>query len=106
MDGSDAILAFHRAFYVLRSGTATREVVAVDAQVSLAADIQAGIDSLPAGTRYCVQVTPGPAATDGVQRWNVELAQQVSGGPEITYRQAVTTRVETGRTLITAITAA
>lgn len=42
-------------------------------------DIQAGIDSLLLGTRYCVHVTPAPAATDGAQRWNVELVQQVPG---------------------------
>jgi hypothetical protein len=74
--------------------------------VPSAADIQADIDSLPADTRYCVQATPGPAATDGAQPWNVELVQQVPGEPELTHRQAVTTRVETGRTLITAIAAA
>ncbi|NKY33852.1 hypothetical protein HGA13_12290 [Nocardia speluncae] len=104
-DGADAILTFHHAFYGLRSGTAAREVVATDARVPSSADIQVGIDSLPLGTRFCVHVTSALAATDRVQRWNVEVAQQVPGAPEITHRQFVTTRVETGHTLITAIAA-
>jgi hypothetical protein len=79
-------------------------VVIINAQVPSAADIQAGIDSLPADTRYCVHVTPGPDTTAGDQRWRVELSQQYRGAPETILRQSVDTRTESGRTLITAIT--
>jgi hypothetical protein len=104
VDGPDAILAFHHGYYALRSASAARAVVTTDSQVPSAADIQAGIDSLPADTRYCVHVTPDPDTTAGQQRWRVELAQQYPGAPETSYRQSVTSRTESGRTLITAIT--
>ncbi|MEV0111120.1 hypothetical protein AB0H42_33015 [Nocardia sp. NPDC050799] len=105
VDGPDAILAFHHAYYALRSASAARAVVTIDAQVPSAADIQAGIDSLPADTRYCVHVAPAPYTTAGQQRWCAELAQQYPGAPETILRQAVTTRTDgDGRALITAIT--
>ncbi|WP_280463173.1 hypothetical protein [Nocardia carnea] len=104
VDGPDTILAFHHAYYALRSASAARAVVTADAQMPSAADIRAGIDSLPADTRYCVHVTLAPDTTAGAQRWRVQPVQQYPGAPETVLRQSVTTGTESGRTLITAIT--
>jgi hypothetical protein len=96
--GPDAILAFERAYYVQRSGFAARAVVADDATVPPAEQIQRGIDRMPAGTRYCVQIT---RAGDG--QWEVRLTQQRPGEDPRTFTQIVTTRTDASRTLITAI---
>lgn len=99
-DGPDAILAFERAYYVQRSGSAARAVVADDAQVTSAEEIQRGIDKIPVGTRYCVEITRG--SSDGTQ-WEVRLTEQEPGKPLRTFTQIVTTRTVSDRTLIVAI---
>ncbi|MGW5224547.1 hypothetical protein ACWEP5_06295 [Nocardia niigatensis] len=58
--GPDAILALQNRYYVDRSGKAVREMFAPDASTPTIEQIQAGIDSIPAGTTYCVQIMPGP----------------------------------------------
>lgn len=58
--GPDAILALQNRYYVDRSGTAVREMYAPGAAAPTVEQIQAGIDSIPAGTTYCVQIVPGP----------------------------------------------
>lgn len=108
--GPDAILAFERAYYVQRSGSAARAVVADDATVSSASagpsafppaeNIQRGINEVPVGTRYCVQVTRG--STDGTQ-WEVRLTEQKPGEQPHTFTQIITTRTVADRTLISAI---
>lgn len=104
-DGPDAILAFQHAYYTLRSAATARESIAPEAHVPSTADIQAGIDSLPPDTRYCVHITPRLASIGSVQYWNVELRQQYPGEPQTTLHQAVTTRAASGRTVITAVSA-
>jgi|GEM_PF-4283603 len=96
----DAILAFERAYYVQRSGSAAREVVADDSKVPPAEQIQRGIDQIPTGTRYCVQITRG--SPDGTQ-WEVRLTQQKPGEQPKTFTQIVTTQTAANRTLIAAI---
>ncbi|WP_019929460.1 hypothetical protein [Nocardia sp. BMG111209] len=103
--GPDAIFAFERAYYVQRSGFAARAVVADDATVPPADQIQRGIDQLPAGTRYCVQVTRGGDASDAGQ-WEVRLTQQKPGEQPRTFTQIITTRNAGARTLITTIAGA
>ena len=108
--GPDAILAFERAYYVQRSGSAARAVVTDDATVSSASsgpsafpaaeNIQRGINQVPVGTRYCVQVTRG--SSDGSQ-WEVRLTQQKPGEQPHTFTQIVSTRTISDRTLISAI---
>ncbi|WP_067886221.1 hypothetical protein [Nocardia vaccinii] len=108
--GPDAILAFERAYYVQRSGSAARAVVTDDATVSSASSgpsafpaaesIQRGINQVPVGTRYCVQVTRG--SSDGSQ-WEVRLTQQKPGEQPHTFTQIVSTRTIADRTLISAI---
>ncbi|AYF76241.1 hypothetical protein D7D52_23130 [Nocardia yunnanensis] len=58
--GTDVILALQNRYYVDRSGTAVRAMFAPDATAPSVEQIQAGIDSIPAGTTYCVQIMPGP----------------------------------------------
>ncbi|MFE4457967.1 hypothetical protein ACFROC_11485 [Nocardia tengchongensis] len=58
--GPDAILALQNRYYVDRSGKAVREMYAPDAPAPTVEQIQAGIDSIPVGTTYCVQIMPGP----------------------------------------------
>lgn len=58
--GPEAILALQNRYYVDRSGKAVREMYAPDAPAPTVEQIQAGIDSIPVGTTYCVQIMPGP----------------------------------------------
>ncbi|WP_405138767.1 hypothetical protein [Nocardia sp. NBC_01388] len=58
----DVILALQNRYYVERNGQRVHEMFAPDATAPSVADIQAGIDSIPAGTTYCVQIMPGPFA--------------------------------------------
>ncbi|WP_435590690.1 hypothetical protein [Nocardia sp. bgisy118] len=107
LDGPSAIMAFERAYYVQRSGVAARAVVAQDATVPPAEQIQRGIDQVPVGTRYCVQITRTAAgAGDGQSHWEVRLTQQYPGQLPKTFTQIITTKTLTGRTLITGISMA
>ncbi|MEC3953832.1 hypothetical protein VMT65_12400 [Nocardia sp. CDC153] len=58
--GPDVILALQNRYYVDRSGKSVREMFAPDAAAPTVDQIQAGIDSIPVGTTYCVQIMPGP----------------------------------------------
>lgn len=98
-NGPDAILAFERAYYVQRSGFAARAVVAGDSSVPPADQIQRGINQIPVGTRYCVQVT----RTGDEGQWEVRLTQQLPDEQPRAFTQIISTRSESGRTLITAI---
>ncbi|MFC8043038.1 hypothetical protein [Nocardia sp. NPDC057353] len=101
MSGPDAILAFQYAYYVDRSGSSARQLVAPDAAVSPAPVIQRGIDSIPAGTTHCVRITGV-----GDNRYSVEVTEHRPGGVPASYsRQTVTTAEIGGRTLITGIAA-
>ncbi|MGN2638486.1 hypothetical protein ACTD5D_20380 [Nocardia takedensis] len=98
--GPGAILAFEAAYYLDRSGVKARESAVVDAALPSAAAIQAGIDSVPAGTTHCVRITPA-----GPDRWLVDLSEQRPDQPAQLHRQSVTTTGIGGRVLITGITA-
>lgn len=99
--GPDAILAFERAYYVQRSGYAARAVVADDSSVPPADQIQRGINQVPVGTRYCVQIT----RTGDEGQWEVRLTQQKPDEQPHAFTQIISTRAESGRTLITGIAA-
>jgi len=99
--GPDAIFAFDYAFYTDRSGAKAREVVAPDARVSSAEQIQAGIDTIPVGTVHCLSIRPTTPAT-----FAVELTEKRPDGQIKTHLQTVVTEVRDGRTLITSIAAA
>ncbi|MFF3223790.1 hypothetical protein ACFYV7_13440 [Nocardia suismassiliense] len=98
--GPGAIFAFQHAYYVARSGEEARAATTPDAAVEPAAAIQRGIDSVPAGTTYCVAITPGAFAG----QYMVVVTENRPGRPPVTYNpQLVTTTTEAGRTLISAI---
>ncbi|WP_433662689.1 hypothetical protein ACQPW1_11400 [Nocardia sp. CA-128927] len=92
-------MAFETAYYVTRSGIAARAVTTADANVPAAETIQAGIDTIPAGTRFCVVVDPA-----GPNLWQVDLTETRPGRAPVVYRQTVTSTVVDGRVLITGIT--
>lgn len=104
-NGPDAILAFEYAYYAERSGYRARAVVAPDAAVSPAEQIQRGINQVPAGTRYCVRITRTGDSPAGQDRWEVRLTQQFPGEETNTFTQFITTRTGADQTLITGITA-
>ncbi|MFI5777216.1 hypothetical protein [Nocardia sp. NPDC051570] len=97
--GPDTILAFERAYYVQRSGFAARAVVADNANVPTAEQIQRGINQVPVGTRYCVRITR--TGTEG--QWEVRLTQQEPDAQPHSFTQVITTRTVADRTLIAAI---
>ncbi|WP_405161586.1 hypothetical protein OG203_35445 [Nocardia sp. NBC_01499] len=105
-NGPDAILAFEYAYYVERSGYRARAVVADNAIVSPAEQIQRGINQIPVGTRYCVQIAPSRDGDDGLAHWEVKLTQQYPGEQPKTFTQLITTRTISTQTLITAIASA
>ncbi|MEV0683339.1 hypothetical protein AB0I35_05655 [Nocardia sp. NPDC050378] len=99
--GPDAVLAFQHAYYVTRSGTEARAVVTPDAEVSSAAVIQRGIDSIPVGTTHCVRIT-----TVAPDRYTVEVTEFRPAGAPATYtKQLVRTTRVGDRTLIAGIAA-
>lgn len=98
--GPEAILAFQHGYYIARSGEQARNVVTPDATVPSAADIQRGIDTIPAGTTHCVTITPGAF----VGQYTVVITEYRPGAPPLSYNPQLVTAVQIGnRTLITAI---
>ncbi|MBH0774763.1 hypothetical protein [Nocardia bovistercoris] len=98
--GPAVIFAFQHAYYVTRSASQARSFVSPNASVSTTPAIQRGIDSIPAGTNYCVSMTPGP--TGG--QYLVAVTEYRPGTAAFTYTaQSVTTARVGDRTLITAI---
>ncbi|WP_194824531.1 hypothetical protein [Nocardia sp. XZ_19_231] len=99
--GPDAVLAFQYAYYVTRSGEQARAVATPDADVSPAAVIQRGIDTIPVGTTHCVRIT-----TVAADRFTVEITEFRPAGAPATYtKQSVRTALVGDRTLITGIAA-
>lgn len=99
--GPDAVLAFQYAYYVTRSGAQARAVVTPGADVSPAAVIQRGIDTIPVGTTHCVRIT-----TVAADRFTVEVTEFRPAGAPATYtKQSVRTALVGDRTLITGIAA-
>lgn len=96
--GPDAIAWFQHSYYVERSATRARQVVAPDSTVSQADQIQKGIDSVPLGTTHCLQIT-----SLGGGKYGVVLTEYRPGRSAVQYKQTVTTTVAGGRTMITGI---
>ncbi|ATL72541.1 hypothetical protein [Nocardia terpenica] len=96
--GPDAILAFQHGYYAARSGAAAWSVVAPGAQVSPVEAIDAGIATVPAGTRYCVTITP---AADS--EYLVVITETRPDTSVRTWQQRVTVAAQGGKTLITRI---
>ncbi|NUS92418.1 MAG: hypothetical protein HOQ36_08385 [Nocardia sp.] len=98
--GPEAIFGFQHAYYVARSGEQARALVAADAAVPPAADIQRGIDGIPAGTTHCVRITPGAF----VGQYTVAVTEYRPGSAPLGYNPQLVTTMRIGdRTLITGI---
>ncbi|WP_280265771.1 hypothetical protein [Nocardia wallacei] len=97
--GAAAIVLFESAYYQARDARRARQVVADRASVSDVATIQAGIDSVPAGTAYCARIR---LLTAGL--YAVEVTETRPGGEVVSWSQRVTTTEVDGRALITSIT--
>ncbi|WP_280402571.1 hypothetical protein [Nocardia carnea] len=98
--GPDVIFGFQYAYYVARSGEQARALVAPDAPVPPAADIQRGIDSIPPGTTHCIRVTPGAF----VGQYTVAITEHRPGAAPLGYNPQLVTTMRIGdRTLISGI---
>ncbi len=98
--GPNAILAFDHAYYVERNGAKARALLVSDAQVksATAEELQAGIDTVPAGTEHCVEIRATEPNT-----FAVTLEQRYLDGSRVSGRQIVKVTDVGGRTLITSI---
>ncbi|MFC9553664.1 hypothetical protein ACFTWF_22685 [Rhodococcus sp. NPDC056960] len=92
------IAAFEHAYYVQRSGAAVRALVAPGVPFNSAEAVQRGIDSVPAGTTYCLTVTGIAPDT-----YSIGLTEYAPGGEEKQYLQKVTTAVVDGRVFIASV---
>lgn len=98
--GAEVIKRFNYAYYVWRSGTRAREVVAPDThQVGSAADLDGAISSIPAGTTFCLSITDR-----GHGLWAVQLAHNTPNPADrALWYQLVQTVDDHGRTWIVSI---
>lgn len=94
-----AIAAFEHAYYTLRSADAVIAVMAPGAVSYSPPEMQAGIDSIPAGTTYCMTVTGVSPGT-----YALELTETRPVGKGLSLRQLITTAEIDGRHFITSIT--
>ncbi|MFC9556057.1 hypothetical protein ACFTWF_35135 [Rhodococcus sp. NPDC056960] len=97
--GPQAILAFDHGFYVARSGTQARRVVAPDSQVASAEQLQEGIDQTPEGTEHCLSIRPLAPG-----EWAVDVQEKRPNGEVNVYPQIFRTDNLGGQVLVTAIT--
>lgn len=97
--GPNAVLGFDYAYFVMRDAAAARNFVAPTAAVGSTDQIQAGIATVPTGTRHCLSIT-----VDGPDRYHVEVATRHGHDAPQIYEQIVTTATTAGHVLITAIT--
>ncbi|MFX0581125.1 hypothetical protein [Nocardia nepalensis] len=98
--GPQAITAFEASYYVARDAGQARAVVSSDAAVPSIDQIQAGIDSVPPGTTYCVQIHPLESG-----QYLVELTEIRPGQAGMTWRQRISTIEIDGHAMITSIAA-
>lgn len=74
--GEGVITALEHAYYKLRSGQAVRDLMVANSSLPDAATIQAGIDSVPVGTAYCLEVTAIGPNTYSAQITEVRPTEQ------------------------------
>ncbi|MGW6728766.1 hypothetical protein ACWF9G_22940 [Nocardia sp. NPDC055029] len=97
--GPDAILAFQHAYYTTRSGAAARKVTTPDASVSAVEVVDAGIATIPPGTRHCITITPSGKP----DQFKVVIAEVRPDLSVRSYQQLVTVAAVGADTLITEI---
>lgn len=100
--GTGAIAAFEHAYYVQRSGAAAHALVSPEAPstapFTVAANLDAGIATVAAGTTYCLDIDP---LRPGV--FTLTLTESGPNGPGVQYRQRITTTEVDGRYVIASI---
>ncbi|MGV9866072.1 hypothetical protein [Rhodococcus koreensis] len=96
--GTGVIAAFEHAYYVLRSGHAARALTAPGSPLPTADKIQAGIDTVPNGTNYCLRTIE--TIND---HYTVVLTEMRPGEPATQFTQTITTTHIDGRWLIDVI---
>ncbi|QYB00045.1 hypothetical protein I1A62_02720 (plasmid) [Rhodococcus sp. USK10] len=96
--GTGVIAAFEHAYYVLRSGHAARALTAPGSPLPTADKIQAGIDTVPIGTNYCLRTIE--TIND---HYTVVLTEMRPGEPAMQFTQTITTTHIDGRWLIDVI---
>lgn len=96
--GPQVILALEHAYYVDRDAAAVRAVLAPDGRFGSDAEIQAGIDAVPAGTTHCTDITAA-----GPDRWSVLVSERRPDGHRVSHSQTIHTTHRDGRTLIFAV---
>lgn len=103
--GEGVIAAFEHAYYVQRSGTAAHALISPHAPstapFTVAANLDAGIATVPDGTRYCLDLD---ALRPGVFALTI-TESSADGVPGAQYRQRITTTEVDGRYAITSIDA-
>ncbi|MBF6314042.1 hypothetical protein IU444_28590 [Nocardia farcinica] len=99
--GPQVILALEHAYYVDRDAAAVRTVLAPDGRFGSDAEIQAGIDAVPAGTTHCTDITAA-----GPDRWSVLVSERRPDGHRVSHSQTIHTTHRDGRTLIFAVVSA
>lgn len=98
LSGEGVIAALEHRYYLLRDGSAARELMAPDAALPTAAAIQQGIDSVPLGTTHCLKVTAIGPDTYSAQITEVRPDRRNEFKQRIT-----TTTAPDGRVLIRSI---
>lgn len=97
--GAGVIAAFEHAYYVARSGLAARALAAPDSPLPAAEKIQAGIDTVPVGTNYCLRTIPIAES-----HYSVVLSEMRPGQPATQFTQTITTKHVDGRWFVDVIT--
>ena len=96
--GTGVIAAFEHAYYVLRSGQAVRALAAPSSPLPTADTIQAGIDTVPLGTNYCLRTIE-----TNDNHYTLVLTEMRPGEPATQFTQTITTTHVAGRWLIDVI---
>ncbi|SED92750.1 hypothetical protein SAMN04490239_9305 [Rhodococcus koreensis] len=97
--GEGVIAAFEHAYYVTRSGQAARALAAPDSPLPAPEKIQAGIDTVPIGTNYCLRTI-----TISGGHYSVVLSEMRPGQPATQFTQTITTKQIDGRWFVDVIT--
>lgn len=108
--GQGVVFAFQAAYYTAREGQQAADLFSNNPSpdpdappLPDAQTIQAGIDSIPLGTQYCVQIE----ATDIDDQWRVVVTEQRPGQKAIPYAPSlVRTETADGQAVITSMTPA
>ncbi|MFF0818081.1 hypothetical protein ACFYVR_23385 [Rhodococcus sp. NPDC003318] len=92
--GAGVIAAWNHAYYAQRNAAAARALATPNSTIVPADQLQPFIDAVPAGTNYCVAITPISEST-----YTVDLTELRPDGP-VRIPQTITTKKIDGRWFI------